>query len=177
LYRIRDHYFRFWFRFMFPNMSFLEEHGPKALVEQRIAPTVADHVAGVFEEVVTAVLRAMNKAGRLPFQFERFGRWWSSEAEIDVLGLSPSESALLACECKWASRPVGTDVLRSLAAKVEALGPPYASWRRVFALASRAGFTDALRREAEAAGNVVLVDLETIGTLAGEQTRQPREGP
>ncbi|MBM4082170.1 MAG: ATP-binding protein, partial [Planctomycetes bacterium] len=121
LYRIRDHYFRFWFRFMFPNMSFLEEHGPKALVEQRIAPTVAEHVAGVFEEVVTAVLRAMNKAGRLPFQFERFGRWWSPEAEIDVLGLSPSESALLACECKWASRPVGTDALRSLAAKVEAL--------------------------------------------------------
>lgn len=46
--------------------------------------------------------------------FIRVGRWWSKEGEIDIVGLSEDESAVVFGEAKWSVNPVGTDILDNL---------------------------------------------------------------
>lgn len=69
-----------------------------------------------------------------------------------------NEEYILLGECRWRSRPLGVETLTELqqkAARVPGERHP------IFALFSRAGFTDALRTAADAQG-VLLVGLEQI---------------
>jgi hypothetical protein len=81
--------------------------------------------------------------------------------EVDVLALSDAEGAMLLGECKWAARPVGTNILDDLKRKA-ALVDPIGQWPRVtYALWAKAGFTPALQEQAAAEG-VLLVTADEL---------------
>ncbi len=158
LYRIKDNFLQFWFRFVLPNVSYLET-GRTAAVEKRIREHFIDgHVAYVYEDVCRERLWGLADSGELGFVPERVGRWWSGSDEIDVAGLSASEGRAVWGECKFWKDPVGANVLRALEEKAARV--PWERDRRTdaFALFSASGFTDELREIAEMRGDVVLVD-------------------
>lgn len=158
LYRIKDNFLQFWFRFVLPNLSYLET-GRTAAVEKRIREHFIDgHVAYVYEDVCRERLWGLADSGELGFVPERVGRWWSGSDEIDVVGLSASEGRAVWGECKFWKDPVGANVLRALEEKAARV--PWERDRRTdaFALFSASGFTDELRKIAAARGDVVLVD-------------------
>ncbi len=158
LYRIKDNFLQFWFRFVLPNLSYLET-GRTAAVEKRIREHFIDgHVAYVYEDVCRERLWDLEDSGELGFVPERVGRWWSGRDEIDVVGLSASEGRAVWGECKFWKDPVGANVLRALEEKAARV--PWERDRRTdaFALFSASGFTDELREIAAARGDVVLVD-------------------
>lgn len=158
LYRIKDNFLQFWFRFVLPNLSYLET-GRTAAVEKRIREHFIDgHVAYVYEDVCRERLWDLEDSGELGFVPERVGRWWSGDDEIDVVGLSASEYRAVWGECKFWKDPVGANVLRALEEKAARV--PWERDRRTdaFALFSASGFTDELREIAAARGDVVLVD-------------------
>lgn len=158
LYRIKDNFLQFWFRFVLPNLSYLET-GRTAAVEKRIREHFIDgHVAYVYEDVCRERLWGLADSGELGFVPERVGRWWSGSDEIDVVGLSASEGRAVWGECKFWKDPVGANVLRALEEKAARV-----PWERdgrtdAFALFSASGFTDELREIAAARGDVALVD-------------------
>ena len=158
LYRIKDNFLQFWFRFVLPNLSYLET-GRTAAVEKRIREHFIDgHVAYVYEDVCRERLWDLADSGELGFVPKRVGRWWSGSDEIDVVGLSASEGRAVWGECKFWKDPVGANVLRALEEKAARV-----PWERdgrtdAFALFSASGFTDELREIAEVRGDVVLVD-------------------
>ena len=78
--------------------------------------------------------------------------------EIDVVGLSTGEKRAVWGECKFWKDPVGANVLRTLEEKVARV--PWEKDARVdtFAIFSVSGFTDELRRIADARDDVLLVD-------------------
>ena len=97
--------------------------------------------------------------GKLDLVPRSVGRWWDDHDEIDVVAVG-EEGALLG-ECKWTTRPVGTNVLAELRRKAQPLLARQ-GWRRVtYALFARAGFTSALRDDAAREG-VILLDLAAI---------------
>lgn len=158
LYRIKDNFLQFWFRFVLPNLSYLET-GRTAAVEKRIREHFIDgHVAYVYEDVCRERLWGLADSGELGFVPERVGRWWSGGDEIDVVGLSASEGRAVWGECKFWKDPVGANVLRALEEKAARV--PWERDRRTdaFALFSASGFTDELWEIAASRGDVVLVD-------------------
>ena len=158
LYFIKDNFLQFWFRFLLPNLSYLET-GRTAAVENRIREHFVDgHVAFAYEDVCRDRLWDMADSGMLGFIPERIGRWWSGDTEIDVVGLNAGEGRAVWGECKFWKDPVGINVLRDLEDKVARVPWKKGERQDVFALFSVSGFTDGLRELAAERDDVLLVD-------------------
>lgn len=146
LYRLADPYLRFWFRYVAPFQSFLQVGDTRAFWDNEIAPTLDEFVARTAWETVCAQYLWRRLAqGRLSVRFANLGRWWDGRDEIDLMG-TWQRAITLAGECKWSRSPVDEGTLLALQQKTRGL--PLAE-RPLWVLASRSGFTPALRRRAE----------------------------
>jgi AAA+ ATPase superfamily predicted ATPase len=136
LYGLADQFLQFWFRYVGPNRSPLEQ-GHTAPVRDTIAETFPTHVSWAFEEVCRQAVRTPS----FPVSCSRVGRWWYNGDEIDVVGIDEQTETIVLGECKWTSEPVGESLLSDL----ERLTPDV-RWRGTdrtvrYALFSKNGFT------------------------------------
>ena len=109
VYRLTDQYLRFWFRYVLPNRSSLEQ-GATEPVRASIMDSLPTHVSWTFEDVC----RQAVSTPWFPVDCSRVGRWWYGEDEIDVVGVDERTETLLLGECKWTAEPVSPSVLSSL---------------------------------------------------------------
>lgn len=157
IYRISDPFFRFWFRFVYPHRSALEEGRTTQVLEQQVVPRLDEFTADTFEEICRRHVWRLE----LPFIPERVGAWWSPKGEIDVVAVSDESRTVLVGECKWSTKPVGLNILEELQGKLQLLQREGA-WDRVYyALFSRAGFIEALQETAGRQG-VMLIDPQDL---------------
>lgn len=161
-YRLRDPFFRFWFRFVYPFRSELEAGEAEWVLRTRIRPHFPEFVGPVFEEVARQPVRSLARRGGIPLEPARVGAGWDGAEEIDVVAVDEERPALLVGECKWWSGPVGENVLAALRRRTGVLLSRTAGrWRQppqvAYALFSRSGFTPELRVTAEREG-VLLVE-------------------
>jgi AAA+ ATPase superfamily predicted ATPase len=161
LYKIKDNYLRFWFAFVYPNMSFIES-GHSRIVMNKIKNSMArNHIAFVYEDVCKERMWDLNAEGAWPFNFTKIGRYWDSKNEIDIVALDPEGKNLILGECKYWSQPVGISVLRDLEAKAGTV-----AWERDrrqvwYVLFSASGFTEELHALAGSRENLLLCDEVT----------------
>ena len=164
IYSIGDNMFRFWYRFVPENASFIAR-GAANLVYQRIAPYLADYMGKVFEEICRQYLWKLLLSGKSPIQFTSLGRWWGNDpvhkrqAEIDIMGEQDKNTAVFA-ECKWTNEKTDLGVLETLTERADL----FAYREKHFFLFSKSGFTKGCMEKAEQMGNVSLV---TYGDIAG----------
>lgn len=156
LYKIKDNYLRFWFAFVYPNMSFIESGHSRIAMDKIQKSLVKNHIAYVYEDVCKERMWDLNAEGVWPFNFTKLGRYWDAKEEIDIAALDPEGKNLILGECKFWAEPVGVSVLRNLEAKTNAV-----SWNRDtrnvwYVLFSASGFTQELMKEAEARSDLVL---------------------
>ncbi len=85
IYQIQDNYFRFWFRFVYPNKSFIEENQQDRVLREKIIPQLDQYTGAVFEEVCLEFLKMKNAQGQLPFEAAKIGRFWKDQMEIDIM--------------------------------------------------------------------------------------------
>jgi AAA+ ATPase superfamily predicted ATPase len=161
-YRLSDAFLRFWFRFVLPNRSALEAGDVDLVWKRQIMPHLAQSVAMAFEDAACEHLRALNRRGELPALYDRIGPWWRGPHEVDAVAIA-DDGPLILGECKWTSKPVGTNVLHHLESKLAVVTAdlPRAPTQVSYALFSREGFTPALRREADERG-VLLYGVEDL---------------
>lgn len=156
LYKIKDNYLRFWFAFIYPNMSFIES-GNSAIVLNKIRKSmVSSHTAFVYEDVCREQMWNLIANDAWPFHFSRLGRWWDSRNEIDIAATDPDGSNLILGECKFWQEPVGSNILYALeqkAATVEWRKDRRHTWLILF---SAAGFTDELKEIAKSRSDLIL---------------------
>lgn len=155
-YRIRDPFYRFWFRYVLPNRSRLERG--------RIGETLAiierdeDNFMGlVFEDCCREwVGRYADHAALV--DVDEIGAWWDRRGltEIDVVGVRCRRYQLLG-SCKWHAQ-APAQVLGSLRKDQETLGPAGQDARLVI---FARGFGDDLRLRAEREG-VILVGADEL---------------
>jgi AAA+ ATPase superfamily predicted ATPase len=159
--RIRDPYFRFWFRYVFPNRSRLERE-LAAEVAREVAADFSTFVGHVFEDCCREWVgrRSPFAAGSV-----EVGAWWSrkGDAEIDVVAVGKDQHVLLGA-CKWRDRDVGEDVLDQLYTHRALLGPKAARAR--LALFARRSFSAGVRKRAERE-NVLLVTAADLFATGG----------
>jgi AAA+ ATPase superfamily predicted ATPase len=140
IYSIEDNFLNFWFRFVLPNRSRIELRDTKDMLDT-IMDSMPDYASTTFELIGMEFLQGMGRAGKLPAQFPRWGRWWDRKNEIDVVALNRDTLDILFCECKWQKRKIDSDIIKHLLDKA-----PMVNWfnenrNEHFAFISKAGFT------------------------------------
>ena len=112
-YRIKDNFYRFWFRFVFRNRSEVEQ----GLVDEVFGSIKKDfntYVGGCFEDVCREVLLDSGIA-----RPSRIGRWWHKDKEIDIVALDERKKVALFGEAKWKEKVNAEKVLSELVEKAE----------------------------------------------------------
>lgn len=142
LYRIKDEYFEFWFRFIFNNKSLLEEEKIKDVLDI-IKESIIDLIARNYENFAIEFIKK-NYA-----DFNYAGKWWDKNEEIDVVGLNESTKEILFGEVKWSNKKVGTDIYRELKRKAELVDWNKEDRKERFALFSKSGFTKDMKELAK----------------------------
>jgi len=154
IYKLQDQFFKFWFKYVLPNKSKIEE-GRIDLVLENILNDFNILVAENYEKVAQeTVMKNEDKF----FSIERMGRWWDRNEEIDIVALNEKENKILFGEAKWSNKPVGVNVYKNLRRKAKLV--PWGSEDRVeyFCLFSKSGFTEDMKKTAKME-NVVLFGL------------------
>ena len=160
IYRLKDHYLRFWFSYVHPNRSQLERGGAQNVLENQIMPEINHFTSLTFEEVCQQVFWQSGLSGKLPFVPINIGRWWNNNEEIDLIVLGESDAILV--ECKWTKKPVGVDIQADLEGKAGLVRTKLENHRIRFALCSRSGFTPQLVEDAKQRDDVMLLNLSEI---------------
>ncbi len=150
LYKIKDNYLRFWFAFVYPNMSFIESGHGRIVMDKIRKSLVRNHIAFVYEDICRERMWEINAEGVWPFYFSKLGRYWDSKEEIDIAAIDPDGKNLILGECKYWQEPVGVSVLRELEAKAKTVSWEKEKRKTWFVLFSVKGFTEDLRAEAAA---------------------------
>ena len=94
LYVIKDNYFKFWLKFIYPHYSEiaenLEEHA--SFIEKEYN----SYMGGIFEEFCR---RFLMESGI--FSFSKIGKWWHNDCELDVVLINEKDNEIFLGECKW----------------------------------------------------------------------------
>lgn len=142
LYKIKDNYLRFWFAFVYPNMSFIE----------------SGHIAYVYEDICRERLWELNADDVWSFHFTKLGRYWDAKTEIDIAAIDMEGKNLLLGECKYWQEPVGINVLRELEEKTKSVAWGQNRRKVWYVLFSVGGFTNDLKVLAAEREDVQLFD-------------------
>ena len=162
LYKIKDNYLLFWFKFIYPNLSLIESGRIEAVLAKLKKNFRDSHLSGVYEEVCLEKIWQLNDLSHWDFVFDKAGRWWNNEQEIDIVAFDSGSKDILFGECKYWQGKVGLSVLQALEEKAAAVEWNKAGRREHFILFAENGFTAELRREAKARTNVLLCSLEGV---------------
>ena len=159
-YVLADAYLRFYFRFLAPHRTLLEQGLINRLWEH-IAEGLRAFVGGTaFEEVSRTWTLQQAVSGQLPFIPDAVGSHWAKDAQVDVVAINWQEKAILLGECKWGSDEVARSVIRELVEKTP-LVVPGNDWQVHYAFFARSGFTQAAIEEAATLG-AQLIDLARL---------------
>jgi AAA+ ATPase superfamily predicted ATPase len=159
LYRLEDGMFRFWYRFVYPNVSLVSiDRGEQ--VYRRIKPQISAFMGEVFEKLCVEYMWSVYDD--LPFAFQNIGRWWGnnpelkSEAEIDFIAHSDDGGQAIFGECKWTNEPIDRPIVAGL---IEKSGMFRQFTQKYYYLFAKSGFTDGARELAAENENVRLIDF------------------
>ncbi len=161
LYKIKDNYLRFWFAFVYPNMSFVESGHSRVVMEKIKKSLVKNHIAFVYEDVCKEQMWQLNAEGAWPFHFSKVGKYWDAKTEIDIAAIDNDGKNLILGECKYWQEPVGASVLRNLESKTGAVKWNNNQRKVWYVLFSAAGFTEELQAEAARRTDLLLIDMES----------------
>ena len=176
LYRITDNYFRFWFSFIFTNLSDLEAGDAEGVFAHEILPKLNGFVSLAFERVCREFIRKKSRAGELPFRVSKLGRWWgkinvaspeddgrakiiSVDSEIDIVAVDSKSKNYLLGECKYRNSETGMSDLKRLKDKSAVVKK---SETVQYAMFSKSGFSEGLTEQASVDENLHLFSLREI---------------
>lgn len=164
LYRILEGAFSFWFRFVMPRASMVEE-GMGQLAAKALTDEVLNTYMGPrFELACAEWLRREAIESSLPLQATHVGSWWGTDpakreqTDIDVLAADDSKGLLIG-ECKYRNEFNETEALEDLQAKRHLVRGREASW---FYLFSRFPAHAATRKRYAARDDVHFVTLDDL---------------
>lgn len=162
-YCLKDNFFRFWYKFIFPNQTPLNLGNTK-LVSNLIRENLSGYAGRVFEDIVREILimHLNKKIKNVEIDFENIGAWWDrSGNEIDVVAYNHKSRKILVGEVKWASQPMDVGVVEELARKSRMIS---FSGEYKLLFVSKSGFTQkCIARMDEL--NALYLDLKDLSDL------------
>ena len=100
VYRIRNSYVHFYYRFLFGKESLLYWQGEEAFYEKEILPYLNSFMKESFRQVCLDFIEKENLLGRLPGNFVYQGYWYGKKGSIDFIYEDSEEGEILAGICR-----------------------------------------------------------------------------
>ncbi len=100
-YDVADPVLRFWFRFVFPNLSALTRFGPARVFRERIKPELDAYFGLCFERLCREATPAVYAREGVSAGFE-IGEYWDKHVQIDWLSVR-DDGWIDVGECRWGS--------------------------------------------------------------------------
>ena len=117
-YEITDSFFRFWFRFVYPNKDNLEI-GDIVSVEKEIKKEINTFFGKSFEYLIEELMKS--KLFDELKEFSNIHKWWHKDKEIDIVAFKGDSKEILLCECKWQEDVEAEKIIRELNEKAKFL--------------------------------------------------------
>ncbi|MBW1818600.1 MAG: ATP-binding protein [Deltaproteobacteria bacterium] len=117
-YVLQDPLLRFWFRFVFPNLSFIQQMGPQRALRDRIRTDLDSYFGSCFESLCREALPLIYEREGVNASFD-VGEYWDKKVQIDVVGFRDDHWTDLG-ECKWGGVKSYKQLLGDLERKVRA---------------------------------------------------------
>lgn len=168
IYRIADSCYYFWYRFVFPNRSEIENGLGEMVADERVLPVepLSAFVGKpAFEDICLQYLRRLAAKRQLPFLPTQSGRWWGNdprakaEADVDVVLANSRTGQVIIGECKWTSGKVSGHDIEMLLGR-DHLFPAYSD--RYYYYFSKSGYSESASRLARESGRLQLVELDDL---------------
>ncbi len=152
LYKISDHFYRFWYRFVPENMMAISSGRIDRVFDAAIWSYIPGYMGSTFENICMEYL--LKYAESLPFTIQSIGEWWGGhpklkkEVQLDIVACGSKENntssghKYIIGSCKYTNTKIGIDELELI--------KDYASVftdrndECFYYLFSKSGFTDGL---------------------------------
>lgn len=157
LYKIKDNYIRFWFKFIYPNKSYLESNYVDFVMKKIKESFISNHVAYVYEDICrNEYMQELVVNGNWNFTPVKIGRWWNrKDQEIDIVAFDDDKNIIFG-ECKYTASPMDVDVYYNLLKKKEFVNWKNEDRNEYFVLFSVNGYSDKLKQLAKEKENILL---------------------
>ena len=152
IYKISDNFIKIWFQYVYPYKSNLEI-GEYSDVMHKFRTGFSILLGHTYEQICSEILKENQKN---IFSFEKIGRWWDNNNEIDFIGINSENKQIIFCECKWSNKNIGTNILNDLIEKSKKVDWNNGKRKEKFALFGKSGYTEELMKVARERGDVFL---------------------
>ncbi len=150
-YKIRDNFYKFWFKFVFKNKSLIEQ-GLEKEVFASIEKELNAYVGKAFEDVCREFI-----IDSKIFRLTKIGSWWHKDKEMDIIALNDQTKEVLFAECKWQNGVDARKVLDDLTERAKTV--KLAKRKEVYAIFAKS-FKEKFKER-----NVLLFDLKDLKKL------------
>ncbi|MCL2031979.1 MAG: ATP-binding protein [Methanomassiliicoccaceae archaeon] len=164
VYLVADNFFRFWYRFVPPNMGpILSGRMPEAF-DVAVAPRLPEFMGLVFEDICKEFLMYNDHCN--PFIITRIGQWWGGDPvtkeqrQIDLVALPHDDREVIVGSCKYRNEPASLSALDRLKEDAEAMGGRFK--RTYYYIFSKSGFSSSLIDMARSDGQIRLISLDEL---------------
>lgn len=157
LYGIRDTFIRFWYRFVYPNMTDLNLMAEEEFYDTYISPYIEKYMNDCFRKVCMEYLRLMSMVNQLPIEIHRMGTWVGKQDRIDIIAQNSARENIVGL-CNWSEEYVTMDMYEHLLsgmkqAKIKA---------KKYYLFSAQDFSEDVRALAQEKDDIVLIDMNRL---------------
>lgn len=159
LYFIKDNFFSFWFRFIYPKKSELEASKIKEVLEF-IKKDFNSYVGRIFEQICHEYLKQ-----KVIIPHTKIGKWWGYSRdeknkerrmeEIDLITIDERTKNILYGECKWQENVDAQNILQTLKKKASLV--KYEKNKEFFIL-----FAKSFKEKKNLGENVFLFELKDL---------------
>ncbi len=113
LYRIKDNFLNFWYRFVFPNQSMIAVGQGDWVYDERIRSVFPAYMRESFSQLCIEYLKLMGKHKRLRNDYELWNSWYGKTGRIDILAKDTDGKVLAAC-CDWSEERLTEDGIKKI---------------------------------------------------------------
>lgn len=158
IYMLTDHFYRFWYHYIFANKSYYDLLGA-ADAAAEITSELSDFMGIAFEEICREYLIRQARLRRLPFVPAEIGNWWGNnpaikaQDDVDLLAINKKKTEAIFCECKFTNRPMPMEEYENLATATKAF--PEISKKHLMFI-SKSGYLPSVLRRAKEEGTSLL---------------------
>ena len=152
-YVLKDHMFKFWYKFIPKAVSVIEMGGGALYFDQAVKPEIHSFMGSIFEVMCRYYTLEQGVIGRFNTFITSTGLWWGTEqlkdeegkrfnrsADIDVVGISDVDKTAVVGECKCKNEKIDKGVYESLKRRSGLISGKYKVVK--YLLFSLSGFTD-----------------------------------
>ena len=157
IYRIRDPFVDFWFRFVYDNQSDLWVLSPEEFYNKYVADELYDYLGRMFERVCGEYIELLSSVGQAPVHVTSMGTWIGKEGTIDIVAADEERHTMVGI-CDWGDKPMTSESYDKL---MELTGLARLSPEGMY-LFSGKGFSQELLELAKNKEDLKLIDLEDM---------------